>query len=144
MFGLRTIGVGLLQGVTVMVIVLGVFATALARGHEVIDARALTFATLVVANLGLLLANRSWSRVVLATLRDPNPALWWIIAGTLLILAAVLYVPPLRDLFRFSFLHPDDLAIALVAGMASVTWFEVLKVVMRGSAPSRPPRQVGG
>lgn len=139
LFGPRTIGVGLLQGVSVALIVLGVFAVALAKGHDVTDARALTFATLVVANLGLLLANRSWSRIVLATLRDPNPALWWIVGGTLLVLSAVLYVPPLRDLFRFSFLHLDDLAIALVAGLASIAWFEMLKVVTKGSALMRSP-----
>jgi Ca2+-transporting ATPase len=73
------------------------------------------------------LTNRSWSRTVLATLRSPNPALWWVVGGTLAVLGLVLYVPFLRELFRFSVLRPDDLAVCLGAGLLSVLWFEVLK-----------------
>ena len=43
----------------------------------------------------------------------------------------VLYVPILRQLFRFSYLHVDDLAISLASGVFSVLWFEALKVWQR-------------
>jgi P-type Ca2+ transporter type 2C len=43
-------------------------------------------------------------------------------------LAMVLYVPFLRDLFRSSTLHPIDVVICLSAGLASIAWFEVLKM----------------
>src|SRR5262249_8340764 len=92
LFGLGTLGLGLLQGLSVLVIVLVVFAVAYYRGQGEEDARALCFTTLIVANLGLILTNRSWSRTTLATLRSPNPALWWVVGGTLAFLAVVLYV----------------------------------------------------
>jgi len=47
--------------------------------------------------------------------------------GGLTILALVLYVPYARSVFRFSFLHPADLAICSAAAVASVLWFEVWK-----------------
>lgn len=128
-FGRRAIFLSLLQGASVLAIVLAVFAIALYRGKGESDARALTFTTMVIANLGLIFVNRSWTRSILASLRSPNAALPWLAGGALAVLAAVLYVPFLRDLFRFSTLHAGDLAICLAAGVASIAWFEVLKMV---------------
>jgi Ca2+-transporting ATPase len=54
--------------------------------------------------------------------------LWWVIGGTTFFLGLVLYVPFLRDLFHFSTLHPDDLALCFAGGVLSVLWFEGLKV----------------
>jgi P-type Ca2+ transporter type 2C len=38
-----------------------------------------------------------------------------------------LYIPFLRHLFSFSFLHPIDLAICVGGGIISLLWFEQLK-----------------
>ncbi|HEY0984467.1 cation-translocating P-type ATPase [Schlesneria sp.] len=127
LFGRRLLGLGLLQGASVLMIVLAVYLSALLGWHDALDATALSFTTLVVANLGLIFANRSWTRTIWSTLRSPNPALWWVFGGTLFFLALVLYVPFLRDLFHFSLLHPSDLAICLGGGVLSVLWFEGLK-----------------
>lgn len=94
-------------------------------------ARALTFTTLVIANLGLIFANRSHSRLILATLRSPNAALWWVVGGTLLFLGLVLYIPVVRDLFGFAPLSRLELATCLVAGNISLLWFEVLRVITK-------------
>lgn len=127
LFGARILGLGLLQGASALLIVLAVYLSALNGWLNASDAIALSFTTLVIANLGLIFANRSWTRIIWSTLRTPNPALWWIICGTLAFLGLTLYVPFLRDLFHFSTLHVDDLAFCLAAGTASVIWFEALK-----------------
>jgi Ca2+-transporting ATPase len=131
LFGGRILGLGLLQGGSVLLIVLAVFLVALYGWHNELDAKAIGFTTLVVANLGLIFANRSWSRTILSTLRTPNPALWWVVGGTLFFLGLVLYVPFLRDLFHFSTLHPDDLTICLASGLVSILWFEGFKALKR-------------
>jgi Ca2+-transporting ATPase len=127
LFGGKLLIVSFLQGLSVLAVVAGVLAIAHYRGHGELDSRALTFATLVVANLALIVANRSWSTSGLRALRVHNPALWWVIAGTLVFLGAVVYVPALRALFRFESLHLIDWAVCLVAGAVSVAWFELLK-----------------
>jgi Cation transporting ATPase, C-terminus len=119
LFGSRTVEVSVLQGLSVL-IVLAVFAVALYRGQGELDARALTFTTLIVANLGLILANRSWSRTLLENLRTPNAAMWWVFGGATAFLFTVLYVPFLRDLFHFSTLHPNDLSLCLATGVVSL------------------------
>jgi P-type Ca2+ transporter type 2C len=131
LFDHRTLFLSLLQGASVLLIALAVFVIAHLRGEPETNTRALTFTTLLIANLALILANRSWTRVIVATLRSPNPALWWVIGGAIAVLAIVLYVPFARDLFRFSQLHKVDLVICSVAGVFSILWFEALKIFGR-------------
>ena len=104
------------------------FVLALRRGNGELDARGLTFTTLVVANLALIVVNRSWRRSFVESLRVRNRALGWVTAGGLAFLLLVVYVPFLRTLFRISILHVDDLALTLGAGLAGVAWFEAVKV----------------
>ena len=128
LFGTRLLGLGLLQGASGLLIVLAIYLSALWGWLNASDATALSFTTLVVANLGLIFANRSWTRTIWATLRTPNSALWWVIGGTTFFLGLALYVPFLRDLFHFSTLHLNDLALCLAGGFLSVIWFEGLKL----------------
>ena len=109
--------------------VMAVYAVSLYRGQGVAEARALTYTTLIIANLCLILTNRSWSRTILETMSNPNPALWLVVRGALTFLAMVLYVPFLRELFGFAYLHFIDIAICLMAGITSILWFEGLKIV---------------
>jgi len=133
----RRLLVSFFQGFSVLVVTMAVFAIALHRGETETNARALTFATLVIANLTLIMADRSWSRAIVETLRAPNPALWWVVIGAITVLAMSIYVPLLRSLFRFSILHPRDVAICFVAGVASLLWFEAWKVIRnRLAAPA--------
>ena len=131
LFSRTTVGLAVLQGLSVLAACLGVFL--LARGSHTPDAtRALTFATLVVAFLVVILVNRSWTRTSLAMLRVPNAALQWVLLGTSAMLAIVLFVPFAQTLLHFAPLHGDDLGLALGAGLLCVAWFEVLK--FRGRA----------
>jgi Ca2+-transporting ATPase len=128
LFSIKTVYLSILQGLSVLGIVLAVFTVSLMRGQGELDARALTVTTLIVANLGLIFVNRSWSRTFLSSLAVPNPALWWVTAGTAAGLVLILYLPFLRELFHFSFLHPIDIIICLAAGLLSILWFEIMKI----------------
>ncbi len=128
LFSRRTVALSLLQGLSVLIITLAVFAISLFRGSGEMEARALTYTTLIAANLALILTNRSWSRTVLETLRTPNPALGLVIGGALIFLGLVLSIPFLRGLFQFAPLPAIEIAICLLAGMASILWFEGLKI----------------
>ncbi|MBK8482335.1 MAG: cation-translocating P-type ATPase [Proteobacteria bacterium] len=130
LFSWRTIGVSVLQGLSVLVVCLAVFVWA-RRHHSTDAARALTFASLVVASLMIILTNRSWSRTIAATLRQPNAALWWVVGGTTVLLAVVLLLPGARRLFHFAPIHLPDLALALGGGLTCVLWFELLKLSQR-------------
>jgi Ca2+-transporting ATPase len=131
LFSRRTIILSLLQGIAVLIVTLAIYGFTLNHGRGELEARSLAFVTLVIANLGLILSNRFWSKNILASLRYKNTALFIIVSATLAILTLVIYVPDLRDLFRFSTLHPNDLALCFGAGTACVLWFEIVKYVTR-------------
>ncbi len=136
----RTLGLSLLQGLSVLAMVLGVYGIAWQRGQGEADVRTLAFTTLIIGNLALIFANRSWSRTIPQTLRIPNRSLWWVVGLAVVTLAGVLYMPSLRELFHFSLLHPDDLLVCLAAGVIGVLWFEALKLF----APRRGGAGAGG
>ena len=127
LFNRRMLALSLLQGAGVLFVALVLFGFALYRGLDENEARALTFTTLVMANLALVFTNRSWTRNLIDTLRLPNPALWRVAGGAGLVLAIVLYVPAIRELFRFAPLQAPELAVCAALGMASVLWFEIFK-----------------
>lgn len=127
-FDRRTIGLALMQGFAVLVALLVIYVSATAKGFGELDARAMVFTTMVIANLALILTNRSWSQTILTTLRIPNRSFWGIVGGVILFLAAVLNLPFLQNLFIFSYLHPFDIAISIFAGFVSVIWFDLIKI----------------
>ena len=77
LFDRTTVLISILQGLSVLAVVLTVFLLGWKLGGDVDNARALAFATLVVANLGLILTNRSWTRTIFFPRYVPNRALRW-------------------------------------------------------------------
>ena len=127
LFTRRTLVLSLLQGFVVLAVVLFIYVNALGRGFGEAESRTLAFTTIVIANLCLILTNRSWSDTIFTTLRTPNKALVWVFAGTISCLLLVLYIPVLRDLFSFGSVPFTELIVCAVAGVVSVVWFECFK-----------------
>lgn len=105
------------QGLIVIIVLLGLYAVTLRDDAGVGHARALVFASLVVASLALILANRSWSQQFRDAFRTSNWALCWVFTGALIFLAVALGVPILREAFRFLPLHAADLLILLLVAV---------------------------
>jgi P-type Ca2+ transporter type 2C len=130
LFSMRTVGLAVMQGLSVFAACVGVFLLA-RTNHSAEAARALMFATLVMAFLVIILVNRSWTRSAFTMLRIPNPALPWVVLGACAFLALVLLVPFIQKLFHFAPLHARDLLLSLGAGLGCVLWFELMKLAKR-------------
>ena len=106
----------LLGGVILSVASIGIYLFTLREGLDASDARGITFTTLIISNLFLILI-----RIGKKKSGGIKKHLQILIAGTVLMLAAVLYIPFFRDLFRFNFMHIHDLIpgilVSLVAGV---------------------------
>ena len=129
LFNLQMLGVSLMLGASALAAVFLVYAWGVAAGHPDGEQRALGFATIVFANLAMIHATRSRDLTLVGSLLKPNAALWWITAGTLAALAASIYVRPAAEIFRFAPLGLRDLAIAGGAGVASVIWYDLYKLL---------------
>jgi Ca2+-transporting ATPase len=130
-----TLASAAIQGIWLFLFTLAAFLISLYRGQDEADARAMTFTTLVLGNLALIWANRSRSRTIPEMLGSPNKPVWAITIGALLLLAAALSLPSARDLFQFSKLGIDDVALAAGLALLSVTWIEVRKLRSLKSTP---------
>ena len=131
LFGKRILIISLLQGVFVLLAALAVLGYALHHGAAEAETRALTFSTLVIGNLGLILANRSWQHSILRTLNTRNPALWWVTGGAFAFLLLALTLPFLREVFHFAPVTTFQFALSAAAGLGSVLWFELYKLAGR-------------
>jgi Ca2+-transporting ATPase len=140
LFDARLLAESLLLGATMLATVASAYAWAVIAGAPPGEARALGFAAIVFGNLALIFVNRSAERPVIASLRRPNVALWWITGGALAALASAIYVPPIAAIFRFDPLAVREVVAALLAGSGGVAWYEVRKLVTgrRRAAPASP------
>lgn len=130
MFGRRVLTIACLQGLSVLTATIFVYLWAVWSHHSDDVVRSVTFATLLIGNVALILVNRSWRLTVWRTFRERrNGALKWILAGAPALLVLILTVPALRHAFNFGPLPPLGWLIAVGAGVAGVAWFEIYKAV---------------
>lgn len=124
LFGPSQLGFALLQGLGVLVGVLGIYVWALGVYPEP-EARGAAFLTLVVGNLVLALAD---SMSLDGRLFASHRRIYWLIASAAAAaLVAVLAVPGVDDVFRMS--RPDLplLLVSLAAAVVSGGWFALAR-----------------
>jgi len=127
----KEISVSVWQGLVITLGTLGMYRLAVLQGHSEELVRAQVFTTLVIANIGLSLVNRSFTASVLTSFRNGNGILMAMLGITVALLVIILVVPTVRDFFHMA--RPDlvQLGTATLIGLASVAWFEVYKWVGR-------------
>jgi Ca2+-transporting ATPase len=115
------------QGASLLAVVLVLFGLARRAGATEDAARTLAFAALVVGNLGVILANQSRTRPAWRTPFWRNPMALAVATGAIVTLALVMTIPVLRELFRFGLPPAWWLLAAVVAALASVVWVDLLE-----------------
>jgi Ca2+-transporting ATPase len=129
MFNRRVLAIAALQGVAMLAAVFAVYLWALLGDRPDDVVRSVTFITLVVGNLALIMVNRSWRLSIHQSFRQrANPTLKWIVLGATALGIALLTVPALRDAFNFGPVRLIDWVVATLAGFAGVSWFELYKL----------------
>lgn len=148
LFSGRLLVTSLLQGTAALAATAGVYLFAVHRGLPDEDVRSLTFFTLVLANLTLILAHRSYRGRTFDFLAGGNRILLGIYFLTLGVLALTVSWLPARELFGFGPLHGDDLltvaaAVAALAGsLALLRWAIPPQAPVKASPGSTAGRPV--
>ena len=130
-FGARKIFFSCMQGTGIIVICLLVYFIGLKMGYSEKGVRTLTFVTLIVSNIAVILSNRSWTYGIFKILATPNKAVFWIVGGAIIFLILILNVPFLLNLFQFEKIGFAEFMVCAVAGLFSITWFEIYKKVKK-------------
>jgi Ca2+-transporting ATPase len=131
LFSVGSFALGVLLGASVLVAVVLVYGVSLGLGDGERAARAAAFVALVCGVLALIVANRSHRLTLFELDWRENKALYWIVALAAGSLLATVYIPAVAGIFRFAPLTPLAFLAAAAAGFASVTWYELLKLMRR-------------
>ncbi len=133
-FNMRELATSIMQGLAITVGTLAVYQYAVLQVSSENTTRTMVFVTLIAANIFLTLVNRSFFYSVITTNRYKNNLVSIIILITTLLMALLLFVTPLSNLFNFERLNVMQLAISVAIGFISVIWYEAVKFWKRRSA----------
>jgi Ca2+-transporting ATPase len=140
LFSRALVAWSLLQGLLAFALVAAVYLAALSWNMPVPEVRALTYFSLIIVIVSLILVNRSFSASLRTALLRPNWTLAAVLAAVAFILTLTLLWPFASRLFAFGPLHADDLALTIGAGFVALLVLEILKPLLRArlQAPARP------
>lgn len=127
MFDSKTVLLNVLQGLGVLIVTFLIYFLAIKTGKGELEARSFTFVSLVISNLMLIIVNVSWSKSIHHIILSANRTLVAVVAGTMICLLSVLYIPFLANLFHLAPLGFFDLTLISIAVLLSTGWFEILK-----------------
>jgi len=128
-FGASKIIFSCMQGVGILIVTMVVYLVGLHMGFEAKEVRAMAFTTLIVSNIAVILTNRSWIDHIFKIIATPNKAVLWVVGGAVFFLMLILNVPFFLDLFQFSKLSLINILICSLAGMTTISWFEIYKLI---------------
>jgi Ca2+-transporting ATPase len=115
------------QGIVAFVFLASLYTITIRSGLPADDVRALTFVSLVLVDLGLVMVNRNFNASLRDLVGQKNRALMWISGITVALLVLVVGTPLGRELFRFGPLHADDISLVVLVVIGTVTILEAAK-----------------
>jgi Ca2+-transporting ATPase len=127
-FGSKKILFSCLQGVGILIVTLAIFFIGIHLGYSDKEVRAMTFITLIVSNIAVILTNRSWTDNIFKILSTPNKAVLWVAGGAIFFLVLILNIPFFLNLFQFQKLSFINVVICSLAGLTTIVWFEIYKM----------------
>jgi Ca2+-transporting ATPase len=140
LFDAAVLARGLWQGAGLLAILLTLYAGVRLATNSDGMARAMTFMVLVLANLSLIHANRTWGNPASSSRRASNRPFRWIVIATVALLCAVLGIPAVGRLFAFANLTPVMAMAGAAVALVSLCWFEGVKWALRRTGFSRAER----
>ncbi len=128
-FGVWQVALGVLQGAVVLAFTFAIYWWAIRNGVVEVQARALAFVSLVVANISLAVADAAGSFGSLFGAQFRMYALT--MAAVAAVLVVIFAIPALRAVFRVEL--PDVSLLAIVCGLAVVAggWVNVARLFVR-------------
>ncbi len=130
-FGAKKILLSCSQGIGILVISLLVYFVGLKMGYSETGVRTLTFVTLIISNIAVILSNRSWTSNIFTILFTPNKAVKWVVGGAVFFLLLILNIQFLLNLFQFERISWLELLVCTAAGFSSIIWFELYKQIKK-------------
>jgi Ca2+-transporting ATPase len=128
-FGIKKIRTSILKGLTLLLLVLSTYLISISLGFSQSETRTISFSTLVLGNVFLILTSLSESRSFLEVFREKNYAAWLILLVAMSMLFIVFAITNLRNLFNFEITNPNHFLLSISASIMVLFIFEGLKFI---------------
>lgn len=125
------VGAGLFAGSVAAVLVVLFYGIFLKTGRSEFQARSVAFVLLILGNLVLILAHRSFHKSLYKTLKVGNKVFWWVTGLAVLSLICILLSDFMRGLFYLAPLSLLDVVLVIVALMVLGGVTELIHAVRR-------------
>lgn len=102
-FGGKKIIASVLQGLLLLGMTMTIYLLSIHEGHTIEEVRAITFSSLVIGNVFLILTNLSRTRNFFKVITERNWAVWIILSIAIIMLLLIISIPFLQQIFSFEF-----------------------------------------
>jgi Ca2+-transporting ATPase len=130
-FNRRTVLFSTIQGIIILSAVALLFYFTYNITNSETEARALSFSTLVILSLFLIVIEKSGNSSIFESIKEKNTVLWVVAGGSILFLICALTIPFLGELFKFGTLHTVDYMWGGLAIIVVVALLEVIRFLGR-------------
>jgi len=131
LFSLQNTSMALLQGTGLTILVVGLYFLLLHMNYSHAMATTLSFGSLILGNISLIIVNRSKQDHLIKILQKTNPSQKWIIGIGAISFGFLITVPFLRDRFQFTVPTPEGATMILASGLIGIIWYELVKLGYR-------------
>jgi Ca2+-transporting ATPase len=126
-FGSKKIMFSVFQGFLLLIMVIIVYFITINEGHSEGEIRAITFSSLIIGNIILILNNLSKTRSVYSTIMEKNIAVLIIISATFLMLLMIISIPYLQQIFKFEFSGYQHFLTSIIGAFILLAILEIIK-----------------
>lgn len=117
----------IVQGVMIASFILMLYYYYMQAGAAIEEVRTVVFSSLVLCNMFLTFANRSFNKTIFYTLRYKNNLAPFVVIISAAFIAALYYIPAVKELFKLGEITGKMFLLCLAVSFSSVMWFEVYK-----------------
>ncbi len=130
-FNTANLSIAILQGLGLLAIVLTLYLGLPNLGYNSEVTNTVSFVTLVLGNLFLVIVSRSKNAHFITILKKRNVAQYWIIGAATALLILLTWIPFIRERFKFSELTHETGWIVAIATTVGLLWYELIKYIYR-------------
>ncbi len=130
MFTRREILLSVVQGIVIAAGAMVLYYYFMQHGASLEETRTIVFTTLILSNVFLTYANRSFTETILKTSRYKNTLAPVIAIASILFLLALYTIPFVRDLFLLADISSLQFWTSFAVALVSVMWLEIYKAIL--------------
>jgi Ca2+-transporting ATPase len=129
--------ISIIQGIAITISILLLYYYFMTRDFTLEYTRAMVFITILLCNVFLTFANRSFERTIVETMHYKNRFVPLVLGISILFISGLLLVPLLQNLFHLTAIRPLHFICCLGISILSTMWFEIYKSVSGKSSNHR-------